>query len=47
MQYILLNVAVIHLADDTTTLHSRQNLEELIRIVENDMKLICEWLENN
>ena len=24
-----------------------QNLEELIRIVENDMKVICEWLENN
>jgi hypothetical protein len=34
-------------ADDTTTLHSGQNLEELIRIVEKDMKIICEWLENN
>jgi len=32
-------------ADDTTILHSEQNLEELIRTV--DMKLICEWLKNN
>jgi len=38
---------LVMFADDTTTLHSAQNLEELIRTVENDMKLICEWLENN
>jgi hypothetical protein len=24
-----------------------KTLKELIRIVENDMKVICEWLENN
>jgi hypothetical protein len=39
--------SLVMFADDTTTLHSGQNLEELIRIVENDMKVICEWLENN
>ena len=47
--FFALNImsSLVMFADDTTTLHSAQNLEELIRTVENDMKLICEWLENN
>ena len=39
--------SLVMFANDTITLHSGQNLEELIRIVENDMKVIYEWLENN
>jgi hypothetical protein len=39
--------ALVMFADDTATLHSGQNLEELIRKVENDMQVICEWLKNN
>ena len=47
--FFALNImsSLVMFADDATNLHSGQNLEELIRIVENDMKSICEWLENN
>ena len=34
-------------ADDTTTLDSGNKIEDLVRSVENDMKIICEWLKNN
>jgi len=38
---------LVMFGNELTTLHSDQNLEDLIRKVENDMKVICEWLENN
>jgi hypothetical protein len=44
---LLINSSLIVFADDTTTIYSGDNLVELMRKVENDMKIICEWLENN
>jgi hypothetical protein len=38
---------LIVFADDTTTIYSGNDLEDVMRKVENDMKIICEWLENN
>ena len=45
--YLNIMSSLVMFANELTTLHSDQNLEDLIRKVENDMKVICEWLENN
>jgi hypothetical protein len=44
---LLISSSLIVFADDTTTIYSGNDLEEVMRKVENDMKIICEWLENN
>ena len=44
---LLINSSLIVFADDTTTIYSGEDLVGLMRKVENDMKIICEWLENN
>jgi hypothetical protein len=44
---LLITSSLIVFADDTTTIYSGNDLEEVMRKVENDMKIICEWLENN
>jgi hypothetical protein len=44
---LLICSSLIVFADDTTTIYSGNDLEDVMRKVENDMKIICEWLENN
>jgi hypothetical protein len=44
---LLINSSLIVFADDTTTIYSGEDLVGLMRKVENDMKIICESLENN